>query len=265
MRGGRGCSGGGGGGGQRRVMTLDDVMAALRVGVHSDVQVTASRWGRQLQRDPAHTVTQVFGSACALGGYSHNRQGLWDAFAQLVLRASYEATLWVGLEAARRHGGMGGSRRVFLTLLGSGVFGNDMEWVVDAIRAACERFRHYDLDVRIVSYTSPAQQAVVRCVRQFRGAQQGHGCTVRGHGHGCECRVRGVGRRVRGCRHSGKETATKRSRKTSTDTVCLHSLSPPVFALPPDSNFLQSPVFPSADCVVLCLCRLQSSAKSSAI
>ena len=77
-------------------------------------------------RDVDQTVTQVFGSACSVT-YSRNPQHLWAPFAKLVLEASYEATLLAAAETALRHGGEGGSKRVYLTALGGGVFGNDMQ------------------------------------------------------------------------------------------------------------------------------------------
>ena len=54
----------------------------LKVGVHSDCQVTSTNWGRHAVNDPAHTVTQVFCSACSVA-YSHNPGELWAPFASL--------------------------------------------------------------------------------------------------------------------------------------------------------------------------------------
>jgi len=138
----------------------------LRVGVHEDVQVTASAWGNCQQRDPDHTVTQVFGSACSVA-YSKNGAGLWASFAQLVLFASYEATLWAGLLNALRHDGRAGSRRVFLTCLGGGVFGNPMSWIADAMQAALEKFARVNLEVFIVTYCGPIPDALEDLERRF--------------------------------------------------------------------------------------------------
>ena len=129
---------------------LDQYRSLLRIGVHSDVQVTSYNWGRNRVGGPLpaaapgadggdmppQLVTQVFGSACACQ-YSGNSRRLWAPFAKLVLEASYEATLLAALENAFRHEGRAGSRRVYLTLLGGGVFGNSIEWIADAIRRAC--------------------------------------------------------------------------------------------------------------------------------
>jgi len=140
----------------------------LRIGVHEDVQVTASEWGSCQQRDPDHTVTQVFGSACSVA-YSNSNAGHWASFARLVLLASYEATLWAGLLSAMRHDGRAGSRRVFLTCLGGGVFGNPMSWIAEAMQAALEKFARVNLEVFIVTYSGPIPDALEDLERRFGG------------------------------------------------------------------------------------------------
>eukprot|EP01043_Picozoa_sp_COSAG02_P007181 COSAG02_NODE_211_length_28730_cov_5.599490_21_plen_474_part_00 len=99
----------------------------LKVGVHSDVEVTASGWGtRPVGRasfddppGPGHRVTQVFASACSVN-YSRNRPQLWQPFAQLVLEATYEATLMAAAKEAEKHRYKGASAIVYLTLVGGG-------------------------------------------------------------------------------------------------------------------------------------------------
>jgi hypothetical protein len=54
------------------------------------------------------------------------------------LEAAYEGTLWAAVAAAARPGG---SRRVFLTGLGLGVFGNKVQWAAAAIGRAVARLR----------------------------------------------------------------------------------------------------------------------------
>lgn len=141
---------------------IDRVRKALRVGVHEDVEVTAENWGREInpgilsssQSYTPHTVTQVFGSAIALGSYARGTETeAWTRFAKLVLQGSYEATLAAAVLTANRHRNSdAGARKVFLTLLGGGAFGNRAHWIYDAIRKACFKYRHWDLDVRVVSF-----------------------------------------------------------------------------------------------------------------
>merc|ERR1712232_1288671 len=85
-------------------------------------------------------------------GYSRCSAASWEAFAKPILFASYEATMIAALENALRNPGQPGSKRVFLTALGGGVFGNDMQWVHDAMQEAFDKYKDYDFQVFLVSY-----------------------------------------------------------------------------------------------------------------
>lgn len=135
----------------------EDLKGKLRVGVQYDVQVTSSSWGTCMLDKPDQLVTQVFGSACSVS-YSGNSQELWEPIARLILEASYEATLWAAVRSAIRHKGGEGSRKVFLTALGGGVFGNDMKWIEDAIQGAIDivcKNNNLALQIYLVSYCPP--------------------------------------------------------------------------------------------------------------
>ena len=116
----------------------------LRVGVQADTGVAwAARrprqpWARATPGggEPPPLVTQVYAAALSLGGYKEPPDvpdAAWAPLATLVLEAAYEGTLWAAVAAAARPGG---SRRVFLTGLGLGVFGNKARWVAAAIGRA---------------------------------------------------------------------------------------------------------------------------------
>jgi hypothetical protein len=84
--------------------------------------------------------------------YGRVPQPHWQAFAQLVLDAAYEATLLTAVLNSRR----GGSSIVLLTLLGGGAFGNATEWIHIAIESALAKAQDFGLDVRLVSYGPPS-------------------------------------------------------------------------------------------------------------
>lgn len=150
---------------------LDRLRDSLRVGVQTDVEVTSGSWGRTLVNDPEQLVTQVFGSACAVA-YSGNSQALWAPVAQLILEASYEATLWAGVRSALKHGGKDGSRNVYLTALGGGVFGNNMTWVAEAIERAIQRVcvdHGLALNIFLVSYSRPVSPYFEDLVQRYPG------------------------------------------------------------------------------------------------
>jgi protein-tyrosine phosphatase len=126
-------------------LELDRLRGSLRIGVQHEVEVL----------DAGHLVTQVYGSALPVA-YGGPPAPKWEAFARLVLEASYEATLRV----AR----IWQTTPVFLTYLGGGVFGNASQWIEDAIVRAIELVP--GLDVRLVSYGGPSDMArriIERC------------------------------------------------------------------------------------------------------
>jgi hypothetical protein len=117
----------------------DELRQALRIGLHWDPEVTI---GGQ-----SHLVSQAYCSALPVA-YTSHPDTLWAGFAQLVLEASYEATMCAAVLNAERTG----SNKVYLTLLGGGAFGNRDEWIISAIRRAVNLVAKFELDVFIVSY-----------------------------------------------------------------------------------------------------------------
>jgi hypothetical protein len=128
---------------------IDSVRGKLRIGVHSDVEVT------DVEAGPGPLVSQAFCSALPVA-YSEVPSIHWRGFASLVLEAAYEATLWAAVDNARR----GGSKKVMLTSLGGGAFGNHEDWILGAMRRAFGMAAGFDLDVRLVSYRGPSRQLV---------------------------------------------------------------------------------------------------------
>lgn len=141
--------------------TRDALRGLLRTGVHWDAEVTDGQ-------APGPLVTQAFCSALPVA-YSDVPATAWMPFARLVLEAAYEATLLTGVLNA----GRGGSRRVLLTRLGGGAFGNADAWIDEALLRACQLVAEADLDVMIVSYRRPSA-SLVDLVRRFE-ASTSHG------------------------------------------------------------------------------------------
>jgi hypothetical protein len=88
--------------------------------------------------------------------------GALEAIASLVLEAAYEATMLAAVLNNQR----GGSNVVLLTLLGGGAFGNEAEWINAAIRRALTMMSGFGLDVRFVSYGTPARE-IVQIAKDF--------------------------------------------------------------------------------------------------
>jgi hypothetical protein len=122
---------------------LDALRARLRIGLHWDVQVTAKG------APQGQCVSQAYCSALPVSYNRDSAPELWKPFARLVLEGAYEATLLAGVTNAARPGG---NNSVYLTLLGGGAFGNQREWILDAIRRALDKVRGQALDICLVSY-----------------------------------------------------------------------------------------------------------------
>lgn len=136
------------------------IKSNLRIGVQQDTEVVASRFGgrRYEGAEPGmQLVTQAYCSAVSVS-YSGCDALLWEPFARLILEAAYEATFHVAIENVLRHPEEPGARKVFLTALGGGVFGNEMSWIQDAMRKAFDKFKKLNLEVILVSYGEPTPE-----------------------------------------------------------------------------------------------------------
>lgn len=129
---------------------LDEWRQLLRIGIQWNTQVTLN--------DCKHTVSQAYCSALPVNYAHHRSPHLWAEFARLILEASYEATICAAILNSVKNG----NNRLFLTLVGGGVFGNDTDWIIGGIQRALNLYQHADLDVAIVSNGSSKQ-----CIQQL--------------------------------------------------------------------------------------------------
>lgn len=127
----------------------EQIKGFLRIGIQSDTQLTIE--------NSSNFVTQGYCSALPIA-YTSIKSDLWESFARLVLEATYEATFYAALQNYENTK----NNKVYLTLVGGGVFGNNIEWILDAIKKAVFKFNQTPLDIRIVSYGSSNSN-----IRQF--------------------------------------------------------------------------------------------------
>ncbi len=124
----------------------DAFIERMRIGVQSGVQVTfASRF---VEPDAPTRVNQAFCSALSCG-YDRSPRDAWAPIATSVLDAAYEATL-----LAARVGVLAGtcSGKVWLTFLGGGAFGNDPEWIANAIARAIRVAGDASLEIHVAHH-----------------------------------------------------------------------------------------------------------------
>ncbi len=124
---------------------LDRIRGKLKVGIQANTEVTIG--------SNHHNVTQVFCSALPVA-YSPIPAKHWNYFPRLILDSTYEATF----SAALRNLNDTGCDKLYLTLVGGGVFGNKLDWILAAIDRSLKLFAATKLDVSIVSYGSSNRQ-----------------------------------------------------------------------------------------------------------
>ncbi len=122
----------------------DALRERLRIGLQWNTEFTLNK---EQQENP-HLITQAYCSALPVS-YSEHDASLWQAFATLILEASYEATLCAGIINAVRKG----NNNVYLTLLGGGAFGNKTAWIIAAIERALALYQAENLEISIVSHS----------------------------------------------------------------------------------------------------------------
>ncbi|MBO0593550.1 hypothetical protein I2486_19300 [Cellulophaga sp. E16_2] len=111
----------------------------LKVGIQWNTEVTLI--------DENQIVSQVYCSALPVA-YSQIDFFYWENFARIILEATYEASLC----AAKINMEKGKSNKVFLTLVGGGAFGNDIDWILESLIKAIEKFKNVPLAIKVVSY-----------------------------------------------------------------------------------------------------------------
>ncbi len=122
---------------QLEKIDVDKIREQLQIGLMWDTQVTLD--------SSTHRVSQAYCSALPIAYVGHSLE-LWKPFASLILNED---------------------DIIYLTLVGGGVFGNELEWICSAIDRACLKYAQYDLDVRIVNYGSISGE-VLSLVERFK-------------------------------------------------------------------------------------------------
>jgi hypothetical protein len=113
-------------------------------------------------------VTQAYCSAISCAYCPSVRDiNAWEPLATLILEAAYEATILSGILNSLELK-TDGSKVIFLTLLGGGVFGNKDEWICRGIGRAiaiAEKLKQ-DIQVNICHY-SAIDDNIVKLIQKF--------------------------------------------------------------------------------------------------
>jgi len=140
----------------------------LRVATHRDIQVAfgaVQGSHHVLVGDPEQRVDQVFTATADLANTNldlfRKHPDTVKQTIQTLLNAAYEATIRAAIAAERQ--------RVFLTLIGGGVFANPPNWIVCAIERLVPLIRESGLTVLVNTYRGIAdREAFERLVTAAR-------------------------------------------------------------------------------------------------
>ena len=139
---------------------LDRLRQSLRVGIQWNTQVTLPGC--------SHLVSQVYCSAIPCGYVRYSGEIL-KPFAKIILEATYEAAICAGILNAMKHSDttFPSSNIIYLTLVGGGVFENELSWICSAIDRAMTRYSSWGLDIVIVSYSPSVDPLIVNLARKW--------------------------------------------------------------------------------------------------
>lgn len=144
------------------------------IGVHRNCQVTIARGKNDMYRNfievqKPKIVHQVFASTLAFDSYSI-RNDFTLSIARNLLYAEYKAIILASWENSLLYPGHSGSNKVFLTLLGGGVFHNPFDIICEAITRNQDIIEKSGLDVYLVCFDKntshtiePYVQNLIKC------------------------------------------------------------------------------------------------------
>ena len=142
----------------------------IRVGYHRDIQVLYGFTTHNSQYDvfdKNQIINQVFTAAIDFGNLNadYKDNPVVIERAKALLDAAYEGTL---LAAATNK-----KNKVFLTLIGGGVFENDIDWIADSIKKQEELIKNSGLDVTLIIYSYSSLKSHSQSLTHFKSMISG--------------------------------------------------------------------------------------------
>ena len=122
---------------------------SIKIGFQGATQVTygfssGSQHEDLRKANPPHLINQVFTAAMDLGQGSNKKNEFTSSIAKKLLQAAYEGTLRTAMFKQKK--------KVILTLIGGGVFQNDLTWISDVLRELKGLIIDSGLDVTLIIF-----------------------------------------------------------------------------------------------------------------
>lgn len=125
-----------------------------QIGSHSNCEVLIHQDKKNnfVLVNEKQTVHQVFCAALDFGGSLSVRDPIFSLIGKQILLNSYRLTILTAWENSLKYPNLPGSNKVYLTLLGNGVFQNPIEWVYQAILLNEKLIIESGLDIYLVFF-----------------------------------------------------------------------------------------------------------------
>jgi hypothetical protein len=161
----------------------------VKIGIQEETQVVASNIGRSKTAiaPEGQIINQVFASTIDLSGFGYNgfhgqaqkervNQDKMNQLAGALLTQQYRGAILAASEAAQKQSDnetRPGRKKLFLTMLGGGAFGNSHKIIARAIDANAELIRNSGLDVQLRLFPGsklkgPAESILHRLASRFK-------------------------------------------------------------------------------------------------
>jgi hypothetical protein len=132
----------------------------IQVGIQKKVQVTSGlkRGGKiTLCKSEEQIINQVFTAALNLGGLNSKYSKIPEIqkLAKFLLKGAYMATIFSAIENANNQpASFKGRNKLYLTLIGGGVFGNEHSWIAEALYSCIDLIKQSGLQIYLIIYAS---------------------------------------------------------------------------------------------------------------
>lgn len=161
--------------------SIDDI----KIGMHNGIQVTSGlkQAGQiELCNDKNQVVNQVFTAALNMCDLPFSQEewvnNLSKQVACWLLRAAYRGTILAGIEnSITQDDNFPGKNKLFLTLIGGGVFANDLDWIIKSILECEDLIANSGLEVNLVifdqaTFPKEKQKSLQDLVKKTKGRIQ---------------------------------------------------------------------------------------------
>jgi hypothetical protein len=133
-----------------------DDLDQFSIGLHEHCEVTTTQVGHQVTITgvpEGRIVHHVYAAALNfMGTVILNPTS--ERIGRQMLKAEYRATVLAAAEMAKKYPGRKGSNKLVLTQVGTGVFGNPREWVIEAIDTSADLILESGLQVYVVCFSN---------------------------------------------------------------------------------------------------------------